>query len=115
MKKNVFQRVDEMIESRAAYIKELEAKRAESEDDQSRKEKVAAKILESGTVDEYAEAKAESRIAADRVEYYTRKLTETTTASLFDKASRDQYKKDIDAYTDISLPRFFESLQGGRS
>ena len=100
MKQTIFEKIDSAAADRANYLADLESKKAKAEAEQKAKELEAMRSLDHGTADEYAKAKGASKYAADHAEYYTKKLNEMKAADLFDKASRDEYKKEIKAVTD---------------
>ena len=104
MKKDIFEKVDEIIENHEKSLTDLEAKRAACEREQHQKEKELSEILKAGAAEDnataYAEAKAASMAAADKVEYYTKKIDELKTADIFDKESRAEYKAEIEKSTE---------------
>lgn len=98
MKKNVFDKINDAKANRAALLKELESQKAESEAEKERKEKEAAEILEKGNADEYAEAKAACRNAADKIEFFTKRIEDIKAAPVIEKSEREYYLKELDEY-----------------
>ncbi len=98
MKKNIFDKIDDAKANRAALLKELKNQKAESEKEKARKETEAAEILEKGNADEYAAAKAASRNAADKIEFYTKRIEDIKAAPIIDKSDRAYYINELDKY-----------------
>ena len=98
MKKNIFDKIDDAKANRAALLKELESQKAESEREQARKEKEVDEIQKNGTADEYAAAKAAGRKAADKIEFYTKRIEDIKAAPIIEKGERNYYIKELDDY-----------------
>ena len=97
MKKTIYEDIEEVKANRAALLKELEDNLKAAEAEEAEKEKIAAGILETGTAEEYAAAKAEARTAADKMEFYTKRISDIKATSLFTEEEKERYKNELSA------------------
>ena len=100
MKRNVFDEIDDLRASYEAKLKDLETKLEECEAEQHDREKEAAGALESGSADEYAAAKAKAREAADRVEFYEKRLDDLRKSNYFEERDKERLIRELRAYVE---------------
>lgn len=99
-KRTVYDEITEAKKTRAAALSDLRAKLAKAEADRKKADKTAAEAIKDGNADTYTTAKAEERIAAEKVEFFRKLIKETESAPLFDNYTEviaeikaDQQKK----------------------
>ena len=113
--KNIYKEIDEKQASKAAELKELEAKKdaaKQAAEEAARRLEEAAK---SGTVDEYADAKAESRRAEDKAEFYRMRVLALKSDSLFTEKEKEYFtseiQKDVTSKMPAELSKLKQSIQ----
>lgn len=97
-RKSAIETITDANQERAAALTDLRAKLAEEEASKAKADATAAEAIQNGNADAYTKARAESRAAADKIEFYNIQITNTETAPLFDnpadrKAKADAIKK----------------------
>lgn len=98
MKKNIFDKIDDMKTEHAAKLAELTAQRDQCEKEQQQKEIKAAEILKTGTPEQYAKARAAAAESAYTLEFYQKRIDELETAPVY--GDPDKLIKDIKEYID---------------
>lgn len=102
-KKSVIEVITDANKEHAATLADLRAKLAEEEASKAEADAKAEEAINNADADAYAKAKAASRTAADKIEFYEIQIKKTEAAPLFDnpadrKAKADEIKRDYEEF-----------------
>ena len=83
-KKTVYEAITEAQTQREAMLADLRAKLAEAEAAKAEADAKAREAINTGNADAYAQAKSDSRTAADKTDFYNIQIKTTESAPLFE-------------------------------
>lgn len=96
MKKTIFDKIDELVVNREAYLEELKSNKAEAEAELKEARSDVDKVLkEKSGAEEYANAKMRVVNAESKTEYYTKTIKEINAMPLIDEHERVTYLNDL--------------------
>ena len=81
--KTVYDEIKEAMKERSAMREKLAGNLSKAKADKKKADKAAAEALKSGNADTYTKAKADSRKAAEEIEFYNIQIKELDAAPLF--------------------------------
>ena len=93
-RKSAIETITEAHQERAATLADLRKKLAEEEASKAKADAKAEEAINSGNADAYASAKADSRTAADKIDFYEIQIKNAESAPLFDNPAERKAKVD---------------------
>lgn len=115
-RKTAIEVITEANQEHAAALADLRAKLAEEEANKAKADATATEAINSGNADAYTKAKADSRTAADKIEFYKIQIKNAETAPLFAnpaerKAKADEIKRSCEEYKAEKMKRAAQLLK----